>query len=135
MNSVVRESRVRSSGQNTMLRIVALPTAVLALGIYTARADDGLGLKRGGNPSEVSISGVSSGAAMAVQYAVAHSGSITAVGTIAGPAWGCADGRFSRAVNHCMCGRDALEIKIKTRPTTSPPRGRLMALHQESRDP
>lgn len=78
---------------------------LLALSLASAQADDGAGLRRGGNSSEVSLSGLSSGAAMAVQYAVAHSASVTAVGSIAGPQWGCADGRVSRAINDCMCGR------------------------------
>jgi hypothetical protein len=51
---------------------------------------------------------------MAVQYAVAHSGSMVGVGAIAGPAWGCADGSLSRAVNQCMCGLDALQPNINT---------------------
>jgi len=77
-----------------------------------ARADDGLGLKRGGNASEVSISGVSSGAAMAVQYAVGHSASISGVGSIAGPPWGCANGSVSQSINTCMCGRQDPDNKI-----------------------
>ena len=88
-----------------MMRRTTCIIAALAVGLTVARADDGLGLKRGGNPSDVSISGVSSGAAIAVEYAVAHSGSIVDVGAIAGPAWGCADGSLSQATNTCMCGR------------------------------
>jgi len=79
-----------------------------------AGADDGLGLKRGGNGQDVSLSGVSSGAAMAVQYAVAHSASIVGVGSIAGPGWGCADGHVSQAINDCMCGRQPALSKIDT---------------------
>ncbi|MGH1571809.1 extracellular catalytic domain type 2 short-chain-length polyhydroxyalkanoate depolymerase [Methylobacterium sp. P31] len=86
--------------------LCALATAALA--------DDGRGLQRGGDPTQVSISGLSSGAAMAVQYAVAHSGTVTAVGAVAGPQWGCAGGSLSRAVNACMCGRDALTPTIDT---------------------
>ena len=95
-----------------MIRRTSCIAAALAVGLAVVHADDGLGLKRGGNPSDVTISGVSSGAAMAVQYAVAHSQSIAGVGGIAGPAWGCADGSPSQAVNDCMCGRHALEPKI-----------------------
>jgi hypothetical protein len=47
---------------------------------------------------------------MAVQYAVAHSGSISGVGSIAGPAWGCAQGSLANAVNQCMCGRSHLDV-------------------------
>ena len=77
-------------------------------------ADDGRGLQRGGDATQVSISGLSSGAAMAVQYAVAHSSTITAVGAVAGPQWGCAGGSLSRAVNACMCGRGPLTPTIDT---------------------
>ncbi len=89
-----------------MRSILVLAALCLTMAVGGARADDGLGLKRGANPAEISLSGVSSGAAMAVQYAVAHSASVTAVGSIAGPQWGCADGRVSRAINACMCGRN-----------------------------
>ncbi|HEX8602788.1 MAG TPA: PHB depolymerase family esterase [Pseudoduganella sp.] len=76
-----------------------------------AHADDGKGLRRGADPGEVSISGVSAGAAMALQYAVAHSASITGVGAIAGPPWGCAEGRLAQSINSCMCGRQAIAPK------------------------
>lgn len=59
-----------------------------------------------GDAAQVSISGISSGAAMAVQYAVAHSGTVSGVGVIAGPGWGCAQGRVSQAINACMCTRN-----------------------------
>ena len=95
-----------------MMRRTTCIIAALAVGLTVARADDGLGLKRGGNPSDVSISGVSSGAAIAVEYAVAHSGSIVDVGAIAGPAWGCADGSLSQATNTCMCGRHEPDSRI-----------------------
>lgn len=89
-----------------MVRRTGFAIAILLLALGSAHADDGHGLKRGGDAGDVSISGVSSGAAMAVQYAVAHSGTITGVGSIAGPGWGCAEGKVSRAINICMCGRD-----------------------------
>jgi hypothetical protein len=100
--------------ENAVIHFAVYLVSALSLGLNAAQADDGLGLKRGGNRDDVSISGVSSGAAMAVQYAVAHSMSIVGVGAIAGPAWGCADGRLSQAVNDCMCGRNALEPKLNT---------------------
>jgi hypothetical protein len=81
-------------------------------GLDVAHADDGLGLKRGGNPADVTVSGLSAGAAMAVQYAVAHSGTVSGVGAIAGPGWGCAEGSVSRAINDCMCGRHPVASKI-----------------------
>jgi poly(3-hydroxybutyrate) depolymerase len=95
-----------------LIRKTAFLIVVLLLGCNPAWADDGLGLKRGGNAREVSVSGVSAGAAMAVQYAVAHSGSVVGVGAIAGPGWGCAEGRVAEAINNCMCGRQAVNSKI-----------------------
>jgi poly(3-hydroxybutyrate) depolymerase len=90
-----------------MIARFAYPLALL-LQLTLAHADDGLGLRRGANPGEVSISGVSAGAAMALQYAVAHSASIMGVGAIAGPPWHCAEGRLAQSVNRCMCGRQAI---------------------------
>ncbi|MEO6354175.1 MAG: PHB depolymerase family esterase [Oxalobacteraceae bacterium] len=95
-----------------MKRTTNFLVAALLLGLHIAHADDGLGLKRGGNAKDVSLSGVSSGAAMAVQYAVAHSSAIVGVGSIAGPGWGCAEGRVSQAINDCMCGRQPVASKI-----------------------
>jgi hypothetical protein len=95
-----------------LVRITVLVVAALLLGLNIVHADDGLGLKRGGNARDVSLSGVSSGAAMAVQYAVAHSSSIVGVGSIAGPGWGCAEGRVSQAINECMCGRKPVTSKL-----------------------
>jgi poly(3-hydroxybutyrate) depolymerase len=51
---------------------------------------------------EVSISGVSSGAFMAVQMGVAYSKTITGVGSIAGGIYWCAEGNSRRAQTTCM---------------------------------
>ncbi|AMB44416.1 PHB depolymerase family esterase [Methylobacterium sp. AMS5] len=96
-----------------LARTVGLAALLCAIATVAA-ADDGRGLRRAGDPNRVSLSGLSSGAAMAVQYAVAHSGSVEAVGAVAGPQWGCADGSLSRAVNACLCGRSALTPTIDT---------------------
>jgi poly(3-hydroxybutyrate) depolymerase len=77
--------------------------ACLAFGSL-ARADDHEGLRRGGDPNQVSISGLSSGAAMALQYAVAHSSSIIGVGSVAGLSWGCAEEDLGRAMQVCLKG-------------------------------
>lgn len=95
-----------------MKRPIVFLIAALSLGLGASRADDGLGLARAANGRDVSLSGVSSGAAMAVQYAVAHSASVVGVGSIAGPGWGCADGRVSQAINDCMCGRQPLASTV-----------------------
>lgn len=52
--------------------------------------------------SRISISGVSSGAFMAVQMHLAHSKLIKGVGSIAGGIWECAKGDSSRAQGMCM---------------------------------
>ncbi|MEY4764981.1 MAG: hypothetical protein RI907_1654 [Pseudomonadota bacterium] len=61
-------------------------------------------LPQGADPGNVTISGISSGAGMALQYAIAHSASVKGVATIAGPSWGCARGYVTQAINQCMCG-------------------------------
>lgn len=94
-------------GRSNLERRLEILAFALLTAWSSAHADDGLGLARGGNPNDVTISGVSSGAAMAIQYAVAHSSSVQGVGSIAGPGWGCADGRISVAINNCMCGRQS----------------------------
>ena len=76
-----------------------------------AQADDNQGLRRGGDPHQVSISGLSSGGAMALQYAVAHSGSIIGVGSVAGPAWYCAEGDLAHAMQVCMKGQGTVQPK------------------------
>lgn len=69
-------------------------------------------LPSGARIEQVTVSGISSGAAMALQYAVAHSASVQGVAAIAGPSWGCAQGRVSTAINDCMCGRQALSSAL-----------------------
>jgi poly(3-hydroxybutyrate) depolymerase len=76
-----------------------------------AQADDNHGLRRGADPKQVSISGLSSGAAMALQYAVAHSSSIIGVGSVAGPTWDCAEGDLSRAMQVCLKGQGTPQAK------------------------
>ena len=91
-------------------RVMLLIVASLAFGSL-AQADDNLGLRRGGDPHQVSISGLSSGGAMALQYAVAHSSSIIGVGSVAGPAWGCAEGDLGHAMQVCLKGQGTPQAK------------------------
>ncbi|MBC7952446.1 MAG: hypothetical protein H7Z12_11595 [Rhodospirillaceae bacterium] len=53
---------------------------------------------------DVTISGVSSGGAMALQYAIAHAESVRGVGLVAAPGYDCAKGQISEAIGSCMCG-------------------------------
>ena len=50
----------------------------------------------------VTVSGLSSGGAMAVQFHVAHSASVAGAGAIAGAPYYCAQGSLWSALNHCM---------------------------------
>lgn len=50
----------------------------------------------------LTVSGISSGGYMAVQFAVAHSTLVGGVGALAAGPYDCAEGSMWRAVNHCM---------------------------------
>ncbi len=63
---------------------------------------------------QVSVSGLSSGAYMAVQYQVAYSGSVVGAGIIAGGTYYCARGSMLTAVGGCK-GADVAELAALTR--------------------
>jgi len=56
----------------------------------------------GANLSETSASGISSGAAMALQFHIAHSGIVKGAGIIAGVPYDCAEQSSNQATNNCM---------------------------------
>src|SRR5512137_931262 len=56
----------------------------------------------GATLSETSISGVSSGAAMALQFHIAHSSIVKGAGIIAGIPYDCAEQSSNRATHNCM---------------------------------
>ena len=58
----------------------------------------------GADGAEVSASGLSSGAFMAVQLHVAHAEAVRGVGALAGGPWNCARGSAARATDECMQG-------------------------------
>lgn len=58
----------------------------------------------GADLAQTTVSGLSSGAYMAVQFHVAHSKVVRGVGVVAGGPWYCAEGSASRAVGECMKG-------------------------------
>jgi len=89
------------------LRLIAGLCSLLAA-VHTSLAQPTSPLPRGAKIDEVTVSGISSGAAMALQYAIAHSAGVNGVAAIAGPSWGCAKGFVSTAINDCMCGRQPL---------------------------
>jgi poly(3-hydroxybutyrate) depolymerase len=63
------------------------------------------------DPARVTVSGVSSGAAMAVQFHLAHSGTIRGVGAFAGPPYFCAEGEAASALGRCM--KDGAKIPVE----------------------
>lgn len=89
------------------LRRLAVLCTLLAT-THASLAQTSKPLPRNAQIDQVTVSGISSGAAMALQYAVAHSASVNGVAAIAGPSWGCARGLVSTAINDCMCGRQPL---------------------------
>lgn len=80
-----------------------LIVAVLAL-VPTARAADRLPAM-GVDLAQTSVSGVSSGAAMAAQFHVAHSSFVIGAGLIAGAPYYCAQGQLRTALWNCMTPR------------------------------
>ncbi len=57
------------------------------------------------DPNQITVSGISSGAYMAVQIAVAHSATVKGVGAIAGGPYACAQGSATTATRTCMVGK------------------------------
>jgi hypothetical protein len=60
--------------------------------------------------TETSISGISSGAYMAVQFATAWSSVIKGVGVIAGGPYGCSGGSGATALSTCMMGQPQADV-------------------------
>ena len=80
-------------------RRLSLPfLLILATGTSAAPALPGLGA----NISEVTVSGVSSGGYMAVQFQVAYSQMVRGAGVLAGGPYYCAEGAVGRALGNCM---------------------------------
>jgi poly(3-hydroxybutyrate) depolymerase len=102
MTRAGRLARVRRA---TALRPRRLSLVVLALlatvGATTARAAPRLG-GHGADLSETSVSGVSSGGYMAVQFHVAHSRLVKGAGVLAGGPYYCAQGSVWTASYNCL---------------------------------
>lgn len=81
-----------------VLLIVAAPLsqATVSLAAYNVKLD------------ETTVSGISSGAYMAVQFAVAHSGVIKGVGAISGGPYYCAQDDVNTATSTCMIGNPSI---------------------------
>jgi len=101
--------KVRRQG----LAVVAIAGAVLALagcggGRAGSGSDDAAGPQAARlpqlpiDPSSVTVSGISSGGAMAVQFHVAHSSLVRGAGLLAAPPYLCAEGSVRHALGRCM---------------------------------
>jgi poly(3-hydroxybutyrate) depolymerase len=76
----------------------ALSLLLLSAGAGAAQPLPGLGA----SSDDVTVSGVSSGAYMAVQFQVAYSGIVRGAGVVAGGPYYCAQGSLRRALGNCM---------------------------------
>ena len=84
-----------------------LPSVFLICAFAPAWAIDPLPAY-GADATEVTVSGVSSGGFMAVQYHVAHSGRVKGVGAVAGGPYYCAQGNVWMAYYNCLTPSAAL---------------------------
>ena len=69
--------------------------------------------------TETSISGLSSGAFLAVQFEVAHSSIIKGIGIIAGGPYYCAQNDIARATTRCSCTLDPAHSACSVSPTST----------------
>lgn len=101
---------VRSSGPAR----IALAPALVALGLvfapvaHTAVALPAYNVKL----DETTVSGISSGAYMAVQFAIAHSAVVKGVGAIAGGPYYCAQDDVNTATGTCMIGAPSITPSV-----------------------
>ena len=87
---------------NAVFRLAVFASGLLALNTVSA-ADAAEPLREMQlDPRETTVSGLSSGAYMAVQLHVAHSTSIAGAGVVAGGPYFCAEGQLATALNRCM---------------------------------
>jgi poly(3-hydroxybutyrate) depolymerase len=87
-----------------------IAAATLFGALHPAAAQDTALSAYNAKPTETSISGISSGAYMAVQFGTAWSSIIKGIGAIAGGPFGCAGGWASTALSTCMGGAPAANI-------------------------
>ena len=84
-----------------MLRAV-LPLLIVCAAAPALAADGLPRLKL--DPAGLTVSGISSGGYMAVQYHVAHSAAVAGAGILSAGPWYCAQGSIARALGECMKG-------------------------------
>jgi Fibronectin type III domain len=90
--------------------VPALLLACTALHATPSRADEPVLAAYNADIAQTSISGISSGAFMAVQFGTAWSSIVIGVGAIAGGPFGCSDGSASAALSTCMGGEPAPDV-------------------------
>ena len=96
-----------------MLRISVRSTVAAAFIVLSgagARADEPPLPAYNADIAQTSISGISSGAFMAVQFGTAWSSFVIGVGAIAGGPFGCSEGSGSAALSTCMGGEPAPDL-------------------------
>ncbi|WP_338769108.1 PHB depolymerase family esterase [Massilia sp. METH4] len=80
---------------------------------------------------QLSVSGLSSGAYMAVQFGVAYSASVVGAGIIAGGPYSCSRGNLSRAMMVCSCTTGTPWCAVSPGGTNVPALVRLTGTHAE----
>lgn len=94
------------------LRRVAALAMVLTFSACSSEAVDDPLPALGAELTTVTVSGISSGAYMAVQYQVAHSATVAGAAVLAGGPWNCARAQVLRALGECIKGpRDAVPVQ------------------------
>ena len=92
------------------LRLILLVCSLVAARIEALAAPGELPVIQRIDKSSITVSGLSSGAAMAVQIGTVHSRIVRGVGILAGPPYLCAEGSVTRAYNTCLLlGRGRFE--------------------------
>jgi len=88
--------------------------AMLAVAACSRGADDAAGGERLPrlpiDPGSVTVSGISSGGAMAAQFHVAHSSLVRGAGLLAASPYRCAEGSVREALGRCMKGEPQIPV-------------------------
>jgi len=93
-------SRLLHIAQGALLMLACAGAGAATLGRYNI------------DPSRVSVSGISSGGAMAVQMHVAYSATFRGAAIFAGAAYNCAEGNLDYALTRCMNALSAAQIPV-----------------------
>ena len=90
--------------------VSALPLAFAILHTTRLHADEPPLPAYNADIAQTSISGISSGAFMAVQFGTAWSSIVIGVGAVAGGPFGCSEGSAAAALSTCMAGEPAPDL-------------------------